>query len=116
MQWMLYSIGKNEDELLSRYCDKNRKKTVIRKDVRYAIKDTLTEMGLPPKHFSNKSLRSGFTTHVIANGMENDKMKGGGGWTVSSQVPNNRYTHQMKDRGAFALAGSYEEKSSVSKL
>jgi integrase len=116
MQWMLYSIGKNEDELLSRYCDKNRKKTVIRKDVRYAIKDTLTEMGLPPKHFSNKSLRSGFTTHVIANGMENDKMKGGGGWTVSSQVPNNRYTHQTKDRGAFALAGSDEEKSSVSKL
>jgi hypothetical protein len=106
LQWMLNSGVKGEDELLSRYCSKDRKKTVIRKDVRSAIKNTVLEMGLPPKNFSNKSLRSGFSSHVIANGMGNDEMKRGGGWTVNSQVPNNHYTHQMRDRGALALATS----------
>ena len=105
LQWMLHSGVKCDDELLSRYCSKDRKKTVIRKDVRNAIKDTVLQMGLPPANFSNKSLRSGFSSHVIANGMGNDEMKRGGGWTVSSQVPNN-YTHQMRDRGALALATS----------
>ena len=106
LQWMLHSEVKCDDELLSRYCSKDRKKTVIRKDVRNAIKDTVLQMGLPPANFSNKSLRSGFSSHVIANGMGNDEMKRGGGWTVSSQVPNNHYTHQMRDRGALALATS----------
>ena len=106
LHWILHSGVKGDDELLSRYCDKGRKKTVIRKDVRYAIKDTVLEMGLPPNSFSNKSLRSGFSSHVIANGMGDDEMKRGGGWTATSQVPNNHYTHQMRDRGALALATS----------
>lgn len=106
LQWMLHSGVKCDDELLSRYCSKDRKKTVIRKDVRNAIKDTELQMGLPPANFPNKSLRSGFSSHVIANGIGNDEMKRGGGWTVSSQVPNNHYTHQMRDRGALALATS----------
>jgi hypothetical protein len=63
-------------------------------------------MGLPPNNFSNKSLRSGFSSHVIANGMGDDEMKRGGGWTMNSQVPNNHYNHQMRDRGALALATS----------
>ena len=63
-------------------------------------------MGLPPANFSNKSLRSGFSSHVIANGMGECEMKRGGGWTENSQVPNNHYTHQMRDRGALALATS----------
>jgi hypothetical protein len=103
---LLDSGVKSKDELLSRYCRKDRKKTVIRKDVRTAIKDTVLQMGLPPDNFSNKSLRSGFSPHVIANGMGNDEMKRGGGWTVNSQVPNNHYTHQMRGRGALALATS----------
>lgn len=106
IQWMLHSEVKSDDELLSRYSIEGRKKTVIRKDVRKAIKDTVIEMGLPPANFSNKSLRSGFSSHVIANGMGECEMKRGGGWTENSQVPNNHYTHQMRDRGALALATS----------
>jgi hypothetical protein len=109
LQWMLHSGVKSDDELLSRYCQKDRKKTVIRKDVRTAIKITVIEMGLPPDSFSNKSLRSGFSSHVIANGMGDDELKRGGGWTANSQVPNNHYNHQMRDRGAFALATSGTE-------
>ena len=63
-------------------------------------------MDLPPENFSNKSLRSGFSSHVIANGMEECEMKRGGGWTENSQFPNNQYTHQMRDTGALALATS----------
>ena len=79
LQWMLHSGVQCDDELLSRYCSKGRKKTVIRKDVRNAIKDTVLQMGLPRANFSNKSLRSGFSSHVIANGMGTDEMKRGGG-------------------------------------
>ena len=106
LYWMQNSRVKSDDELLSRYCSKDRKKTVIRKDVRTAIKNTVIDMGLPPNNFSNKSLRSGFSSHVIANGMGDDEMKRGGGWAMNSQVPNNHYNHQMRDRGALALATS----------
>ena len=106
IQWMLHSGVQCDDELLSRYSTAGRKKTVIRKDVKTAIKSTVAEMGLPAENFSNKSLRSGFSSHVIANGMGECEMKRGGGWTENSQVPSNHYTHQMRDRGALALATS----------
>lgn len=106
IQWMLHSGVKCDDELLSRYSSAGRKKTVIRKDVRTAIKAKVIEMGLPLENFSNKSLRSGFSSHVIANGMGEYEMIIGGGWTENSEVPKHHYTHQMRDRGALALATS----------
>ena len=77
---MLHGV-KCDDELLSKYSSSGKKKTVIRKDVRKAIKNAAVEIGLPPENFSNKSLRSGFRFHVIANGRGECEMKRGGGWT-----------------------------------
>lgn len=79
IQWMLHYGVQCDDELLSRYSAAGRKKTVIRKDVKTAIKSTVAEMGLPSENFSNKSLRSGFCSHVIANGMGECEIKRGGG-------------------------------------
>lgn len=69
LEWMVEPGLQGGDELLSRYSDKGRKKLVIRKDVRAAIKETVSGMGLPAAKFFNKSLRSGLSTHVIANSM-----------------------------------------------
>jgi hypothetical protein len=107
VDWMRYSGVKSDDELLTpRYNTQNRRKVVIRKDIRTAIITAVQSMGLPRELFSNKSLRSGFSSHVIANGMGEAEMKRGGGWTENSTVPNNHYTHQMRDRGALALTTS----------
>ena len=85
VQWMLHSEVKSDYELLSKYSIEGRKKTVNRKDVRKAIKDTVIEMGLAPANFSNKSLHSGFSSHVVANGVGESEMKKGG-WTENSHT------------------------------
>ena len=69
LEWFEHSSVTEGDELLTRYSLEGTRKVVIRKDVRPAIKEAVSEMGLPSEHFSTKSLRSGFSTHASANGM-----------------------------------------------
>jgi hypothetical protein len=104
--WFVYSLVQEEDELLTRYSCTGSRKVVIRKDVRTAIKLAVRGANLPPKNFSTKSLRSGFGTHVIANGMGPEEMKSRGGWVINSDVPNNHYIRHMHSRGALALSTS----------
>lgn len=104
--WFLYSQVQETDELLTRYSSTGSRKVVIRKDVRTAIKIAVRGANLPAKNFSTKSLRSGFGTHVMANGMGADEMKLRGGWAANSDVPNNHYVRHMHSRGALALSTS----------
>ena len=90
-------------KLLTRYSVTGSRKVVIRKDVRTAIKLAVSGAGLPAKNFSTKSLRSGFGTHVTANGMGADEMKARGGWVKRSGVPESHYIRRMHSRGALAL-------------
>jgi site-specific recombinase XerD len=65
---------------LTRYCiDKGTRKVVIRKDVSVALEKAADFLGLPEKHFSCKSLRSGFGTHAMANGMSSRDVNKRGG-------------------------------------
>ena len=104
--WFLHSQVQEADELLTRYSVTGSRKVVIRKDVRKAIKSAVEGAGLPPLNFSTKSLRSGFGTHVTANGMGSDEMKSRGGWVKNSTVPDSHYVRRMHNRGALALATS----------
>jgi hypothetical protein len=106
LSWFLHSRVQERDELLTRYSNTGSRKVVIRKDVRTAIKLAVQGAGLPPRNFSTKSLRSGFGTHVTANGMGSDEMKSRGGWVKDSTVPDNHYVRRMHNRGALALAAS----------
>jgi hypothetical protein len=106
LSWFLHSRVQEGDELLTRYSNTGSRKVVIRKDVRTAIKLAVQGAGLPPRNFSTKSLRSGFGTHVTANGMGSDEMKSRGGWVKDSTVPDNHYVRRMHNRGALALAAS----------
>ena len=103
LSWFIHSQVQEEDELLTRYSSTGSRKVVIRKDVRTAIKQAVSGAGLPAKNFSTKSLRSGFGTHVTANGMGADEMKARGGWVKSSGVPESHYIRRMHSRGALAL-------------
>jgi hypothetical protein len=104
--WMLNSGVQEDDELLTRYSATGSRKVVIRKDVRNAIKDAVSTMGLPAKHFSTKSLRSGFGTHAVANGMNIQDMKVRGGWVKDSDIPEKYYVRNMNSIGALALSSS----------
>lgn len=104
--WVVHSKVQESDELLTRYSEKGGRKVVIRKDVRTAIKSAVKGVGLPPKHFSTKSLRSGFGTHAVANGMGVEEMKVRGGWVKDSDVPERFYVRNMNSRGALALSCS----------
>lgn len=104
--WMLNSSVQEDDELLTRYSATGSRKVVIRKDVRNAIKDAVSTMGLPAKHFSTKSLRSGFGTHAVANGMNIQDMKVRGGWVKDSDIPEKYYVRNMNSIGALALSSS----------
>jgi hypothetical protein len=107
LAWIHYSGVQEEDELLTRYCfDKGTRKVVIRKDVSVALKRAADFFGLPEKHFSCKSLRSGFGTHVTANGMSSRDVNKRGGWAEGSTVPEKHYVRKMHSRGAFALSVS----------
>lgn len=104
--WMLHSGVQENDELLTRYSATGTRKVVIRKDVRKAIKESVGSMGLPSKNFSTKSLRSGFGTHAIANGMDMNDMKVRGGWVKDSDVPMKYYISSMNSKGALAVSSS----------
>lgn len=106
LEWFKHSSVTEGDELLTRYSLEGKRKVVIRKDVRTAIKEAVTEMGLPSEHFSTKSLRSGFSTHASANGMSGVEVNNRGGWVEGSKVPGQHYIRQMQSRGAFALPKS----------
>ena len=94
------------DELLTRYSVTGSRKVVIRKDVQTSIKLAVSGAGLPAKNFSTKSLRSGFGTHVTANGMGANEMKARGGWVKGFGVPESHYVRRMHSRGALALSVS----------
>ena len=101
--WIQHSQVQESDELLTRYSATGSRKVVIRKDVRAAIKEAVSSIGLPAKNFSTKSLRSGFGTHAVANGMDISHMKVRGGWVKDSDVPDKYYVTNMNSRGALAL-------------
>jgi hypothetical protein len=105
--WVHYSGVQEEDELLTRYCrGSGSRKVVIRKDVTDALKQAAEFFGLPKKHFSSKSCRSGFGTHAKANGMSSSEVNKRGGWTEGSVIPDKHYVRNMHSRGAFALSVS----------
>ena len=104
--WIQHSGVQESDELLTRYSATGSRKVVIRKDVRVAIKEAVSSIGLPAKNFSTKSLRSGFGTHAVANGMDMNEMKVRGGWVKDSDVPNKYYVRNMNSKGALALSTS----------
>ena len=104
--WMQHSGVQESDELLTRYSATGSRKVVIRKDVRAAIKEAVSSMGLPAKYFSTKSLRSGSGTHAVANGMDMNQMKVRGGWVKDSDVPDKYYVRNMNSTGALALSTS----------
>jgi hypothetical protein len=104
--WFIHSQVQETDELLTRYSSAGSRKVVIRKDVLTAINLALSGAGLPQKNFSTKSLRSGFGTHVTANGMNASEMKSRGGWVARFRVPDNHYVRHMHSRGALALSSS----------
>lgn len=106
LEWFKHSSVKEGDELLTRYSHEGKRKVVIRKDVRNAIKEAVSGLGLPSEHFSTKSLRSGFSTHASANGMSGVDVNRRGGWVEGSNVPGQHYIRQMQTRGAFALPRS----------
>ena len=101
--WFMNSQVQEDDELLTRYSSSGSRKVVIRKDVRAAIKEAVSSIGLPAKNFSTKSLRSGFGTHAVANGMDISHMKVRGGWVKDSDVPDKYYVTNMNSKGALAL-------------
>jgi hypothetical protein len=103
-EWFKHSSVQEGDELLTGYSVEGGRKVVIRKDVRYAIKNAVSRMGLPKEHFSTKSLRSGFSKHASANGMTGAEVYRRGGWVEGSTVPKQFYTRQMQSRGAVCIA------------
>lgn len=107
LAWICFSGVQEADELLTRYdlISKTRK-VVIRKDVGVALKKAAALFGLPVKHFSCKSLRSGFGTHAKANGMSSSDVNKRGGWAEGSTVPDKHYVRDMHSRGALALSVS----------
>ena len=104
--WMQHSGVQESDELLTRYSATDSRKVVIRKDVRAAIKEAVSSMGLPAKYFSTKSLRSGFGAHAVANGIDMNQMKVRGGWVKDSDVPDKYYVRNMNSTGALAFSTS----------
>ena len=100
--WFLHSRVQEADELLTRYSDTGSRKVVIRKDVRTAIKLAVEGAGLPSKNFSTKSLRLGFGTHVIANGMGSDEMKSRGGWVKDFTVQRSISASHLRIRSTDA--------------
>jgi hypothetical protein len=105
LAWVHYSCVKEDDELLTRYCSvTGNRKVVIRKDVTLALKQAADAFGLPIKHFSTKSLRSGFGTHAKANGMSSSDVNMRGGWAEGSIIPDKHYVRKMHSQGAFALS------------
>lgn len=104
ISWIRYSGVKETDEVLTRYNPVNgARKVVVRKDVAAAIKETAVLFDLPEENFTCKSLRSGFGTHVSANGMSDADMNKRGGWAKGSTVPRRHYVRDMANRGAFAM-------------
>jgi hypothetical protein len=102
-----FSGVKESDEILTRYNPENgTRKVVTRKEVSGAIKETAVFFDLPAKNSACKSLRSGFGTHVTANGMSDADMNKRGGWAKGSKVPRKHYVRNMASRGAFAIAAS----------
>jgi hypothetical protein len=71
-----------------------------------ALKQAADFFGLPIKHFSTKSLRSGFGTHAKANGMRRSEVNKRGGWAEGSTIPDKHYVRKMHSKGAFALSHS----------
>ena len=104
--WIQHSGVQESDELLTRYSATGSRIVVIRKDVRAAIKEAVGSIGLPARNFSIKSLRSGFGTHAVANGMDMNQMKVRGGWVKDSDVPDKYYVRNMNSTGALALSTS----------
>jgi integrase len=71
-----------------------------------ALQKSADVFGLPKKHFSCKSLRSGFSTHAKVNGMSSSEVNKRCGWAEGSTVPDKHYVRNMHSRGAFALSVS----------
>ena len=82
-------------------------KTVTAKDLTTAVKRSAAALGLPVKHFSSKSLRSGFASQMSACQVPRAHFLTRGGWSTKSDVPNKHYIHQNV-RGAFSTLADRE--------
>ena len=90
VEWTINSKVESDDPFTTRYWH-GTKRTVIRKEVREAIKRVCSQLGLPQKHFSTRSLRSGFATHYKKCHGDTEHRNVRGGWAPGSMVPDNNY-------------------------
>ena len=104
VEWIVESRVETHDLLTTRYWQGN-KRTVLRKEVREAIKTVCHKLGLPQKHFSTKSLRSGFATHYKRCDGDIEHRNARGGWAPGSMVPDTKYDFNVP-RGAFSLGST----------
>ena len=76
-------------------------KSVTAKGLSRAVKVAAEVFDLPGKHFSGKSLRSGYVAHMEKCEVSREEYLRRGGWSTKSQVPQKHYIHRVV-RGAFS--------------
>ena len=106
-RFMVVSGVKEGDPFCSRWA-RSRTGTMTRKvvtshDLSEAVKDAGEAFGIARIHFSSKSLRSGFASHMAACGVSREQYLSRGGWSLKSRVPEKHYIHQTA-RGSFSTA------------
>ena len=105
---------KKGDHLLRRYeGQKMAGRTTNRKDCSEAVKYGASQFGLPAERFSAKSLRSGMASLAsqeaeTAGEDRREAVRGRGGWTGKSSVPEKHYVFPSKTRGGFAVVQGWE--------
>ena len=95
--FMVDSGVKGTDPFCTRYGPDSKGvwkgKSVTAKDLSRAVKEAAEAFELPGKHFSGKSLRSGYATHMEKCEVSREKYLRRGGWSTKSQVPQKHYIH-----------------------
>lgn len=101
--WALLNGASDDDEITSRRFH-GRKKTVTRAEVAAAIKSVASSLGLDPSRVSTSSLRKGYATSALNNGVSRDLTSSRGGWNPSSSVLDDHYAVNMNVAGGLSLS------------
>ena len=116
LEWMVISGVKAEDEFVTRYFARAGgapgafdRKVVTPQMVREAVKESCVALGLPPKRYSAKSLRSGFATHMTTCGISREAIVTRAGWSRRSRVPEIHYISSFTGGAFEAAVGSEGE-------